>query len=231
MTAERGRPSEALLMRLLLAFAIAVSSASLSVADEKPGEIPLKEVWALNMPGTKDVNELDPYDGDEPTAVTKINRVFFTKMDEETPPGKCFIVPGVGEEALKNAADVLVCNEPRPKGVPLGDPASLVFYSHPAPGYVQLDSIELSGALITINYRVAVHDTANVTAHFALIPLRDLSEGKYAVKLNQVAAKGTRVAMPDPKRTERAVCDPCSFLVVRERKGVRNLSAMTRQGS
>jgi hypothetical protein len=181
-------------------------------------EIPLKEVWALDMPGTKNVSELDPYDFHKPTAVTKINRVFFTKKDEGTPPGKCFVVQGEGQEALKNAAEVLVCNEPRPKAVPLGEAVSLVFYSHPAPGYVHLDSVSLSGDEITINYKVVIHAEAVTTAHFALIPLRDLSEGKYTVKLNQVPAKGARVAMPDPEKTKRAVCDPSFFLVVRTKR-------------
>ena len=38
-------------MRLF--FALAMLSASLAVAEEQPVEIPLKDVWAVNMPGTR----------------------------------------------------------------------------------------------------------------------------------------------------------------------------------
>ncbi|MBA3481289.1 MAG: hypothetical protein H0T51_05685 [Pirellulales bacterium] len=202
-------------MRLF--FALAMLSASLAVAEEKPVEIPLKSIWALDMPGTKDVHELDPYDGDNPTVIGKIIRVFFTKHDEDTPPEKCFVVQGEGKEALKNAADVLICNEPRLKGVKASHAASLVFYSYPAPGYVVLDSVIRTGNQITINYQVVVHQSSNVTSHFALIPLHNLPLGKITVKPVQVPAKESRVPLPDPKQSEQAVCDSCSFVVVQAR--------------
>lgn len=204
-------------MRLLLAFAFAVSSASFAVADEKPIEIPLNDIWAHRMPGTKDVNKLDPYESGKPNAASQINRLFIIRLDEDTPPGKCFVVKGEGKKALENAVQVLIHNEPRLKGVQKGTPASLVFYSHPARGYVHLDSVVREGHVITVNYKVVIHQEANVTTHFALIPLRDLPIGKYTVKPVQVPAKGNRVPMPDPEHTEQAVCDSCSFVVAQAR--------------
>lgn len=204
-------------MRLIiLAFAM-LSAVPLAVAEEKPVEIPLKEIWALRMSGTKDVTELEPRVGDKPTAVMKINRLFLIRLEEDTPPGKCFVVKGEGKEALENAVQVLVHNEPRLKGIRAGTAASLVFYSHPAAGYVLLDSVVRTDNLITVNYKVVVHQSANVTTHFALIPLRNLPPGKITVKPVQVPAKDSREPMPDPKRTEQAVCDSCWFTVDKAR--------------
>jgi hypothetical protein len=197
-------------MHRYLAIVLAASISSTAWGEE----IPLKEIWALDMPGTRDIRELDPRTTEEPTAITKINRVFFTKLDEGTEPGKCFLVKGKGREALENAEKVLVCNEPRLKSAPQGAALSLVFYAHPAPGYVHLDSVEYSKGLIAINYQVVIHPETNATSHFALIPLpTDLPPGKLAIKAVQVPAKDNKVPMPDPKRTERAVCESCSFAI------------------
>ncbi len=184
--------------------------------DPVAERIPLDQIWALDMPGTRDVRELDPrkdVNVKNSTAVTKIRRSIFlrTYRTKERPKaGPCFLVPGEGKEALQNAAKVLVDNAPHAKTLPAGEKVSLVFYSQPAPGYVALHSVRHSDNHITVRYQVITHQTANATVHFALIPLGKLPAGKATVEVVEVASE---TPYSNHALTDRAVCDSCTFTI------------------
>lgn len=198
------------MVRILLALFIGLVASTAAQA----GEIPLKSIWALDMPGTKDVRELDPRTTSKETLIGKINRVFFTKLDEGAEPGRCFVVKGEGKDALEHAEKVLVHNEPRLKNAPQGAVLSLVFYAHPVSGYLHIDSVQYSEGQLTVNYKVVAHAEANATSHFALIPLpTDLPKGKLSIKSVRVPTKDEPNAAQASKKTERAVCESCFFII------------------
>jgi hypothetical protein len=208
-------------MRLF--FALAMLSASLAVAEEKPVEIPLKEVWAEAMPGTRNVRELQRVpetNSNEELYRRSLVEQFKRPLRKGLPPDRAdkgFAVPGNGLEALKRATDVITQKSERPKSLSKDDFATVVFFSHSAGSYVRLDSVERSGPIITIKWHFLTHATLDMSAHFALIPLGKLSPGKYEVKIVELPLKtGDRVVgyQPfDPKLVQRIVCQPFSFTV------------------
>lgn len=196
---------------LLSVLSIAILAGAYAIAAEpvEPVEIPLKEIWALDMPGTRDVRELDPRKAAEETMITKMGSALF-RHGTRPEAGPCFVVKGEGKKALANAVNLIVAGDKPPESVPSGEDVSLVFYSHPAPGYVFLDSVQRSAGRLTLKYKVIVHQTTEVTSHFALIPLGKLDPGTFTVDVVEVDGGGPKY---DSAEAKRAVCDSCSFMV------------------
>lgn len=167
-------------------------------------EIPLDQIWALEMPGTKDVRILAADDS------AKVRRVLMRRAAEHKKAGPCFLVMGQGKEALSNAAKVIVEGKSPVKTLPADKDSSLVFYSFFAPGYVHIQSVHRTSSKVTVKYQVVLHATLTATVHFALIPLGKLPAGQITVEAIEVPSE-----TPYAKRelTERAVCDSCKFTV------------------
>lgn len=191
-------------------------------------EIPLGDIWAYDMPDTKDVRELEPkLPPDTPledivklSTVQSIREFLRTRLPEGKKAGTAFVVEGVDKDALQKAHEVFVMRaskERRPKREPgvIVSPdtdLSLVFFSHYTGRYVRIESVERDGNKVTIKYRFVSHPTTEVTDHFALIPIGQFVEGVGQVKIEQlppVDGEG-KPAKPvvDPLRT---VCDSFSF--------------------
>jgi hypothetical protein len=186
-----------------LVVAVSLGVASFAVAANAE-EIALKECWGLDMANMQDVRKLDPRKDTSKSLPAEISR---TLMRAEKDAGPCFAVNGVEKVALVNAARILV-NDIESRPVISSELVTLVFYSHPAPGYVSLDSIDRDAQRITIKYKIEIHAEAIVTAHFALIPLGKLTPGKYKVDIVHVGE-----GRYDRKKAESAVCDSGSFTV------------------
>ena len=183
--------------------------------------IPLDKIWAYDMPGTRKVQELDsvkqPTGGTSHPIVKGIIRSLSSRRREEKAAvGPAFVVLGSGKDALQNAHDVLA-NAAKTKAVfPPKSDLTLVFYTKLGGPYVHIRSVEHSGQVITVKYRFVAHNTREDTIHFALIPLGQLREGKYDIKVDQLRSVDTRgkpaEAIADP---ERFVCQDSSFSVER----------------
>jgi hypothetical protein len=197
-----------MLVRVLVLLAIVLCSAVGHREDSV--EIPLDQIWALDMPGTRDVRELDPRQDLRETAISRIGGKLLRGIDERAKAGPCFLVAGEGKEALSNAAKVIVEGKSPTKTFPPNKDASLVFYAYPAPGYVHLHSVRRSDSTVTIKYQVVIHRSLNVTAHFALIPLGKLSAGQVSVETVEVPSE---TLYPNHARTDRAVCNSCTFVI------------------
>jgi hypothetical protein len=199
-------------------FTFLVSNPPPFVTSEDPIEerIPLDRIWALDMPGTKKVRELDPRESpDENTAVSRIAYALMSKVGQQADAGPCFLVAGEGKEALENAASVIAENASPLKDVTTDDDVSLVFYSYAAPGYVVLHSVRQTKTQVTVRYQVVMHETSDASVHFALIPLGKLSSGKLDVDVMQVGRDKPSplegVSRPEPKLVAHAVCKSCAF--------------------
>jgi hypothetical protein len=178
-------------------------------------EIPLSKIWALNMPGTKNVRELEPRQDQDlrKTVASKISRSLVYRNSEQANAGPCFLVIGEGKEALLNAAKVIVDGAPLPKTLPTDNKLSLVFYSYSAPGYVHLQSVKQSKSKLTVSYKVVIHRTLESTVHFALIPLGKRPAGQVSIETQEVPPNKpyTNHAL-----TDRVVCDSCTFAIQNE---------------
>jgi hypothetical protein len=211
-------------MRLLLATTIAVSLVSSVFAEVKSVEIPLKEVWALGMPHTRDISELD----------AKLNRANLTNQQlrkqslvegirhtlrDRAPEGQScgpgFVVVGTDKEALKNAHAVFIERKRDPeRWLPPDTYLSLVFYAHLTGRYIWISSIEREGNVFMVKYGAVAHSTANATNHFALIPIGKLPEGTYKVKFKETPTlKPNGEPAPPLRESRRFISDSFSFVV------------------
>jgi hypothetical protein len=164
---------------------------------EKPSvEIPLDEIWALDIPGTKDIRDLE-------------NRALFKHMTTEdivknslvantrailTPrhrprgqnAGSSFVVVGTGLDALKEANSVLAKKTERANILPADKDLTLVFYSYSSGRRIHLDSVSVSEREINVEYHFEFDGLLMRTAHFALIPIGGLKPGVVDVRYSRL---------------------------------------------
>jgi len=168
--------------------------------QEDPGladgatEIPLGDIWALGMPGTR---QIGPGMGSEPggnaVPVRKLLADIREQLGEEHRPAKddwappAFVVAGTGMEALRHARDVLVEEKPSLQSVRMGDEASIVFYCYTFYSPVHLHRVEVKNNTITIRYRFVQTMTPDRSDHIALIPVRNVVPGEVKVEIVQLS--------------------------------------------
>lgn len=191
-------------MRLLVLLVILLCCSVMGESEGPLVEIPLDQIWALDMPGTKNAQKLAADDS------AKIRRVLVNRAAERVKVGPCFLVTGEGKEATSNAAKVIVDGKSPAKTLPADKDLSLVFYSFFAPGYVHIQSVHRSGSKVAVIYQVVTHRTLSATVHFAVIPLGKLPAGKVTIETIELPS-----VTPYAKQelTERAVCDSCEFTI------------------
>jgi hypothetical protein len=200
---------------LCVIFAVAVI-ASVS-RDEKTGIhlIPLKDIWAHNMPGTREVTELEA--GNAAGLLFEQIGGALKFIPKGQTVAKGFAVAGTDKEALRNAHAVLVNSKKLQQSFPAVNDFWLVFFSHSFGQYVHLDNVERSGTKIRVSYRFVPHETKQMSAHFAMIPLGKLSPGKYRVDIVRLPLEQKYVAQGfkaiDRQWEARVVCQPFSFTV------------------
>ncbi len=195
--------------------------------DEPVVEIPLDQIWAAQMPGTRDVHTLDPRRFDplikslvRPIRLS-LNPEWQIESGKPQRPvaGTGFAVMGSGRIALEHAHKVLVEKKPPQKSFPAGSDISVVFFSYQAGTYVHLHQVERQGKVIEVRYQFVPHTSRNMSVHFALIPLGKLSAGKIRVNvvqspLDQVLVDQYLVKPLRPEWGRQIVCKSFSFLVV-----------------
>lgn len=195
--------------------------------DRTSKEIPLKSVWAFEMPGTKDVKELEPKldvrdpkfkDTWERSLVRQIGSLLSSgapRGDEIPRPG--FVVVGVDKEALQKAQETLKdkysveWQQQLPKDTEL----SLVFFHYVTGWHPQLTSVEQSAESIVVKYKfVNPKEPSFGAARFAIIPLGKLSPGIVEVKFEEQRPVDYR-GLPTKEKTnsEQLVCSSFSFVV------------------
>jgi hypothetical protein len=203
-------------------YAIALALASFSVAAiaAEPVNIPLKDIWAYGMPGTNDVRELQT-DVNDPSLTPEeqakrfreshVEQILATLSTMRVKAKEAFVVEGVGRDALREAYDVLVKNEKRREKFPKDAKLTLVFFSYQFPYYVHLTDVTVNQNVVSIHYKFVPHDTKEVTAHFALIPIGTLPPGPVDVKIIQDPIEGRPSVSSES--LERVVCKPFSFRI------------------
>jgi hypothetical protein len=210
-------------METLLVFGVLlVLSANGNASADDVVQIPLKSIWAHGMPRTRDVRELEmdaiPPNQRAPLSDDIGGALEFIPQGQTTAKG--FAVVGTSEkDALSNAHAVFANKQKAPQFFSTDANIFVVFFSHSFGQYVHLDKVERREKTIKIAYHFVPHETKQMTAHFALIPLGKLPVGKYRVDIvrlpleQKYVEKGFKSV--DSQWNNRAVCLPFSFEIVK----------------
>jgi hypothetical protein len=213
-------------MRAIFFFAILFAT---TVRADEPVKIPLKDIWAYNIPGTTEISEkeLPPKDA-TPAQLMQFDR---TSLVRQTyielgvrKPGQLadegFCVAGEGLDALKAAHAVLVKHEKPPRKFEPETEITLVFFAHSTGKYLYILDAERGGTTIRVQYRFKAHMQAYSTTHFALIPLGKLVPGQYSVEFVQKPIVSDEPPdhpqvgkLESDEWVNRIICKPFSFLV------------------
>ena len=193
--------------------------------NKKAKAIPLKEIWAYEMPGTKDIRDLEPkLDVHDPGFKELFQRSKVHQMvsflsrgtparGEKARPG--FVVVGTDKKALANAHDLLLDRnrEGKKQPVPKDTELSLVFYHYTTGWHPRINSVEQSRDSVVVKYQFINPEEPSFGAtRFALIPLGKLPTGRVEVKFEQVPPVDFK-GQPSQQKpdTERIVCGSLTF--------------------
>jgi hypothetical protein len=189
-----------------------VSSVSAQPPDDKPVTIPLDQIWANRMPGTKKIGLLVEQ---EPRLTGIQNALGFPPKDGEAKPA--FAVQGRGLDALREAHAVIV-DEKKPRDTfPAGNEVSVVFFTHETGPYVHLQKVERQKNNINIHYKFVPHEEEDTERHIALIPLGKLADGNYSVNIiRSKKSEGSKSRQPSDEYAQRVVSRPFSFTVLEQ---------------
>ncbi len=200
-------------MSLVCSVAIILLAETTAQPEER--EIPLKDIWALHMPGTIDLAKIDNAVASREMASI---RQLLSRPPAEGKDGKAgFVVLGRPMDALHEAHAVLVDGKKALDTIPKDNLSSVVFFSHEFGRYVHVQSVERRGNDIEIKYKFVPHKSKELTEHFALIPLGKLPAGTMRVNILQtpmpkeLVVAGWKPISADTAR--RVVCNSFSFVV------------------
>jgi hypothetical protein len=201
-------------MRILLSLAmiLAFSCAAVATAaeaDDPVVEIPLKDVLALDMPGTLDIRELN-------TPEDPIVDQVLKQISESRKYDHCFAMRGEGADALRQFLRMRGDHDYWNR-LPADQPISLVFFTRPIHEDVVLHHIERRGRGFNLQYRFAPSNAAEASPRLAIIPVGKLPVGDYGVEVERSPAEAKHVSAgfeePPPERYGD-VCASCLFKVV-----------------
>jgi hypothetical protein len=184
--------------------------------------IPLDQIWAWRMPGTKPMKSSlqadSKYSTEEGALLAEIRRRL-SKMPGTELPKKAeagFVVSGTGMDAMKKAHAILLGKEKRQDHFKENQELSLVFFSYRATWYVHLHDIVIKGDTIKVRFKFVPHNEQVITNHFALIPINGLKAGKYKVVVERLPLEQKYVDIgwpPRPASSDNIVSDSFSFSV------------------
>lgn len=187
-----------------------------AAAAAKPMSIPLKDIWAYRMPGTRDINELASPKGEESLVETVLKQIRGIRSEDHG-----MAVLGEGVDALRAFHRIRTEGLSRNQ-IAFDAPVSLVFFTKSQGWYVHLMSVEKAenSNRFTIRYRFVPHETAESTQHLAVIPLGKLPPGKYTVRVERAAMEKTYLDLgfPEPPPQQIAKVSGSFGFIVLERR-------------
>lgn len=187
-----------------------VSTVMAEPLDEKSKTvtIPLGEIWATQMPGTKKFSELNTQ---QPLVYEIREAIGFTQSDKDAKPA--FAVLGRDLDALREAHAVFVDKKKPRDTFPPESEVSVMFFTHETGPYVHLHKVERQGNNVNIYYRFVPHEEEVTQQYIAIIPLGKLSNGKYSVNIMRSPDAGNRLQKVSDEVARRIICRPFSFTV------------------
>jgi hypothetical protein len=189
-------------------FAVAVVISSMAWAEE----IPLKSIWAWEMPGTRDIRELDEKSRpkDSESLASRIAQLLKHRPADTPRPG--FAVNGSGIDALNQAHLVLAGEQAEPSSLKAEREVSLIFFAFEFGYYVHIQSVERQNREVTITYEFVPHLTKDLAKQIAIIPMGRLEAGKWKVNIVQAPmAKKYSEMGAKTIAARNVVCGPFEF--------------------
>lgn len=203
----------------LLMLSLSVSIAHAKESQEPPRTILPRDIWALEMPGTKDISELaTPADVKRLMAITGSWIERESKLNFKDVARPCFAVTGIGQPAFHNALERFESGK-KPSGIfSTADEISVVFFSEPVgENHVRIEQVVRKGKRIEIQYRLEPYLEKSISQTFALIPLGKLAEGAYQVEMRQLPRDKKYEKWPgtsvDEEWSRNYLCKAFSFSV------------------
>ena len=180
-----------------------------------PVEIPLDQIWASDMPGTRDIRSLDLEHLPQPFRMISTGSISSLHRFGKERAEAGFVVRGIGQDALVAAHKKLPNGEKPPGAVPSGTDISIVYFSYSFGSYIRLHRVERCCNTIDIRYRYDASGTEGASNHLALIPLGKLSVGECHVNMIETPPEKGMVHSADvAKLLHRTVCQSFSFFVI-----------------
>lgn len=175
-----------------LTIATGLSAEEPSVAPESV-VIPLDRVWALNMPGTRDIHNLEPsVTTHQPEFKRLLPEIIkaISPYEKKMPPEMTIQEPGFAiavadEDALSEVYSILVSEMPRVDTITVDDDVSLVFFAGEFTQDVKLEKIERDGHTIKVSYSFVPRLEKFMSSQLAIIPIGKLpNAGEYKVNFD-----------------------------------------------
>jgi len=193
-------------------------------ADPNDRIIPLKEIWALQMPGTRPMNvtmrgSSSDYESPEGTLVDQIRAELAYDPTKWPVAGQAFVVGGSGMEALREAHAVIVQGGARRKSFCPDEEVTIVLFSRSFNYYVHLVGAEQRNNVIQLLYKLMPHETKEMTSHLALIPLSKLASGDFRVEIKPQIVQDT-FGLDWAKWIRQIVCESFVFKVEQRKQKI-----------
>ena len=154
-----------------------------SPSDEKMDEIPLSEVWAWKMPGTRQfISRHDETVDKLPSTEDFFSSLVHISRHEKLPPA--FAVSGRGIDALNKAYEILSKQEKMTNDFTPEDDLSMIFFGVGRHEQIHLERVERQPRKVLVYYKLVPHLIGPQTSyHFAVIPLGKLPEGETKIEV------------------------------------------------
>ncbi len=195
--------------------------------DESFVAIPLDQIWTLDMPGTRDLDELIP--AREKSVFTR--RRYLTNLRKALAPKQpvekaatgfaiAVIPERIRPTEMITIREVLRFSR-RSNSVPVTEKVGIVFYSNASAYRVEIEKVERRGSVVKIRYRLAPYQSSDpsnkMSVDLAVIPLGKLAAGEYRVEMRRCPMDQKYLtAGHKPISNEQAsrfVCQPFTFEV------------------
>jgi hypothetical protein len=202
-----------------------ISTAEPTKKDAETVTIPLDQIWAYKLPGTRDIQVLESEHKKltgkallDPISVAWAERAEKLKWKNLTRPG--FAVQGKGAAALAAAKSIIVEGKNPQSSFPSTADITIVSIAEPVKGArIRPHKVSHQGGTIRIEYELDQVLGGSGRLNLALIPLGKMSKGKYRVEFTQVVS-GKAPEHPifkpmklDPNWQRRYQCQPFEFRV------------------
>lgn len=214
---------------------------SLSHAEETKEfvEIPLDQIWGLNIPGTNDIrllegaiDQFDHLSSEERRQKSLVSHISWLlgsnfRPNSGTRAGQGFVVQENGLAALKEANKILAKKSPRLELFRADSNLTLVFFSYSSPARIELEKVTRSKNEVTVQYRLlntnrdpSTRYVSLSSASFALIPIGKFNSGPVAVRIELSHQEGhaERHLLNDQMAASSTVCDSFTFSITKKGK-------------
>ncbi len=149
--------------------------------------IPLEEIWALDMPGTRPMDRrqsVNGYISPEGELVDRVRKLINKHNPWRDEADPAFAVRGEGLPALRQVVEILGGKRQPLQFFKKGEQISVVFLSKNYGAYVHLTKARVSDHRVELAFTLVPHVTNEVTSHMALIAFRPTTVGPVHIEIS-----------------------------------------------